>query len=403
MLGPPAHKASVGDVFPQVGERSDPSETGGEPEFCSPTARERAERIAAESGADWEASREWREREKQRSAPDVSAAATAPQPSAAARFEAMAARAQAAQAESTGIGAAAQPPQHPPAARDVVAPAAAPMPGSPRLSREQWLKRELEAERLQRRTAQRTKARIEKLREDVHVFGAQREESLLRARAAIRKRTIEARPAKVREYLHELQADARTAYLVVGIKRLCDERGWSPIELCSRRFLCLLLFLRELAIPHCWNSKHVRPQARRGSKRLAKPEAIGGMLGTVRKYTPCARAVDQRKVLTAVLAADGHSPEDDRSCNVKTVQRALRALESVQLVQSVQVPPSAAEPWELGESGYAFNRYYVATPGSPKPALMGWWSSNSTDGAEVLARPWAGMRPISEPAPPPEA
>lgn len=318
-------------------------------------------------------------------------------------FEQMAAAAMAAQDSSTESGAT-----HARAAPPAVnaAPAASlsgssPEPTTSRLSREQWLKRELDAERLRKRAEARNKERIAKLANDVHVFGPRREESLLRARQSVRARTIEARPAALRRHLVELQSDARTAYLVVGIKRICDERGWSPVELCARRLLCLLLFLRELAIPHCWNARHVRPQRRRGSKRLAMPEKLGGHFGTVRKFTPCARAVDQRKVLTSVLAGDGHTAEDDHSCNVKTVQRALRALEDVQLIQAVQVPPSAAEPWELGSSGYAFNRYYVATPGSPKPALMGWWSANDSDGAEVLRRPWAGMRPTATEDPPP--
>jgi hypothetical protein len=314
----------------------------------------------------------------------------------------MAARAMASQFESTTTDAAASAPQCPPAAGAAVAPGAASVAGSSRrLSREEWLKQELDAERLRKRTEQRTAARIEKLKADVHVFGPRKEESLLRARQAIRAKTIEARPAQVRRQLIELQCDASTAYLVIGLKRLLDERRWSPVDLAARRLLCLLLFLREMAIPHAWNTRHVRPQVRRGSKRLAMPTKLGGHFGTVRKYTPCARAIDQRAVLTQVLAADGHTAEDDRSCSVKTVQRALRALEDVSLIQSVQVPPSAAEPWELGESGYAFNRYYVATPGSPKPALMGYWSADDSCGADVLARPWAGATPQATVDPPP--
>lgn len=272
---------------------------------------------------------------------------------------------------------------------------------STRISREAWLKRELEAERLRKRSERRSAEHVAKLRNDVHVFGPRREEAMLRARAAVRARTIEARPAALRRYLRELQSDARTSHYVIGFKRICDARGWSPVDLAARRVLALLLFFRECATPHCWNKRHVRPYVRRGSKRFAKPEAVGGMLGvTVRKFTPAARAVDQRKVLTRVLAADGHSLEEDRSCNVKTVQRAIAALRSVDLVQAVQVPPSAAEAWELGSSGWAFNRYYVATPGSPKPALMGYWSAADPFGADVLARPWVGVRPQSTADPP---
>lgn len=269
-----------------------------------------------------------------------------------------------------------------------------------RLSREEWLRRELEAERLRKRSEARSKARVDKLKAGVHVFGDRKAESVLRARAQTRARTIEARPAKLRELLHELQADASTAYLVIGLKRILNARGWSPVELCSRRVLALLLFLRAIAVPHAWNARHVRPMARRGSKRLSSPERLGGHLGTARKYTPCARAVDQREILTALLAAEGHCDDDDRSCHVKTVQRVLRLLEDVSLVQAVQVPPSAAEPWEIGESGWAFNRYYIATPGSPKPALMGVWTQDDTCGAEMLAQPWTGMVPRAAADPP---
>lgn len=241
---------------------------------------------------------------------------------------------------------------------------------------------------------------MEKLKAGLHVFGDQKADSVLRARAQTRARTIEARPAKVRELLRELQADPNTAYLVIGLKRILNARGWSPVELCSRRVLALLLFLRAIAIPHAWNARHVRPMVRRGSKRLSSPEKLGGYFGTVRKYTPCARAVDQRTVLTALLAADGHCDDDDRSAHVKTVQRAVRMLEDVSLVQAVQVPPSAAEPWEIGESGWAFNRYYVATPGSPKPALMGVWTADDACGAEMLAQPWTGIVPRAAADPP---
>jgi hypothetical protein len=317
------------------------------------------------------------------------------------KVQAMAAAAMARHDESTAEAAATIAPQQVPAASAEVDAAAASAGSRRKLTREQWLKRELEAERLQRRSGERNKARIAKLANDVHVFGDRREESLLRARQEVRARTMEARPAKLREHIRALQCDAATAYLVIGFKRICDERKWSPVDVSARRLLALLLFLRALAIPHAWNTRHVRPQVRRGSKRLAMPTKLGGHFGSVRKYTPCARAIDQRAVLTQVLAQDGHTLEDDRSCSVKTVQRALRALEDVSLVQSVQVPPSAAESWEIGESGYAFNRYYVATPGSPKPALMGVWTADDTCGVDVLERPWAGQTPRPATDPPP--
>lgn len=278
--------------------------------------------------------------------------------------------------------------------------------GSSRLSREEWLRRELESERLKNRTTERTQKRVERVQAGLHVFGPRREESLLRARARVRAQTMEARPAALRAFLNQLQLTAATAYLAIGFKRICDGRGWSPVDEAARRRLALLLFFRELAIPHNWNARYVRPRARRGSRRMAKPERLAESgFGVVRKYTPCARAIDQREVLTDVLASDGHSAIDDRSCNVKTVQRALRDLEDVQLVQSVQVPLSAAEPWELGNkkadgTQWAFNRYYVATPGSPKPALMGYYTELDPAGAEVLERPWRGMRPQP---PPPDA
>lgn len=367
-----------------MGEHSNPSTAGGEAQFVAPTPRLR-ERY-----------------------PDDPRRVDAHRSSQLQRVAQMAARAQAAQdfsnAESSGSASDANPPR-------VSSPVAAHSAGSSeaqrrQLSREEWLKRELDAERARKRSESRSARRIEQLKSDVHPFSPRREETLMRARQAARGKTIEARAANVRRLLVELQSNAATAYIAIGIKRICDRKGWSPVELAARRRLCMLLFLRELAVPHCWNAQYVRPARRRGSRRMAKPERLGEHLGVVRKYTPCARAIDQRKVLTSVLAAEGHCVEDDQSCNVKTVQRALRDLEDVSLVQSVQVPPSAAEPWELGErqadgSRWAFNRYYVATPGSPKPALMGFWSADDPHGAAVLERPWAGMRPAVPPDPGP--
>lgn len=320
----------------------------------------------------------------------------------------MAAAAVARHDESTAETAVETAPQQVPAASAEVPPAAA-SAGSRRrkLTREQWLKRELEAEQLQRRANEHSKKRVAKLASGTHVFGPRREEDLLRARQAVRARTMEARSAKVREYLRDLQCNAATAHLVIGFKRICDARKWSPVDIAARRMLALLLFLREVAIPHAWNTRYVRPQVRRGSRRLAEPSKLAGHFGTTRKYTPCARAIDQRAQLTQVLAGDGHSAEDDRRCSVKTVQRALRALEGVSLIQSVQVPPSAAEDWELGKRNpvtgeqHAFNRYYVADPGSPKPALMGVWTVDDTCGLDVLERPWAGMTPRPATDPPP--
>ena len=367
-----------------MGEHSNPSTAGGEAQFVAPTPRLR-ERY-----------------------PDDPRRVDAHRSSQLQRVAQMAARAQAAQdfsnAESSGSASDANPPR-------VSSPVAAHSAGSSeaqrrQLSREEWLKRELDAERARKRSESRSARRIEQLKSDVHPFSPRREETLMRARQAARGKTIEARAANVRRLLVELQSNAATAYIAIGIKRICDRMGWSPVELAARRRLCMLLFLRELAVPHCWNAQYVRPQRRRGSRRLAKPERLGEHLGAVRKYTPCARAIDQRKVLTSVLAAEGHCPEDDQSCNVKTVQRALRDLEDVSLVQSVQVPLSAAEPWELGQrqadgTRWAFNRYYVATPGSPKPALMGFWSADDPNGAAVLERPWAGMRAAVPPDPGP--
>lgn len=380
-----------------VREPSAPATPGGDGNSESLTTAQRAEREAAVFSADFEASAEWRARERATDpSPDKPAART-PRLT----FEQMAARAMALHDESAGTDAAPPSAAAPPVAAAASSPAASVPGSSGRLSREEWLKRELDAERLRKRTERASAERIAKLKDGVHVFGPRKQESLLRARQTVRARTMEARPAQLRRHLVELQADPVTAYLVIGLKRICDARGWSPVDIAARRVFALLLFLRELAIPHAWNTRYVRPRARRGSRRLAAPEKLGGShFGTVSKFTPCARAIDQRRVLTEVLALEGHSAEDDRSSSVKTVQRALRTLESVSLIQSVQVPPSAAEPWELGESGYAFNRYYVATPGSPKPALMGVWTADDSFGADVLARPWAGMRPRACDPPP---
>lgn len=297
----------------------------------------------------------------------------------------------------------------------IAAPSSAPPTPRTRLPRERWLKQQLETERLQRRTREYNarKRSIEAHKaatlpgSELEVWGPAKTERLLRASAAVRARSIEARPAAVRAQLREQQANPATAHFVIGYKRICDALGWSPIDPWALRLWALILLLRELAIPHCWNAHAVRRPPRRGSRRMSQMERLsigGGGIG-VRHYTPCVRALAQTAI-AEVLAAAGHCDDDDRSCSTKTVQRALRLLEGVDLVQAVQVPAHAAESWELGRRDangerWSFARYYLATPGSPKPALMGWWSAEDTCGREVLARPWAGATPRPAEDPPP--
>lgn len=292
-------------------------------------------------------------------------------------------------------------------------------------SRLEWHKRELARMQLEQRIEQHQRKKLAaRVRDEDNAEAAReagweagpragvwsegRTRKLLQARSAVRARTMEARAARVRELWCELALDPSTSHYAIGIKRICDQRGWTLADPAAQRVLALLDFLRELSIPHCWNAKYVRPIGRRGSNRMAMPtrgsETFEGV--TLRKHTPAVRGVGQGFLCT-VLAAAGHTREDDRRCCSKTVQRALALLEGVGLVQAVQVPAHAAEAFEIGDSGHTINRYYLADRGSPKPALMACWLLlEDADGgavlspahSDVLELPWIGAANSNAPS-----
>ena len=270
----------------------------------------------------------------------------------------------------------------------LLSPAVAPPAGSPRLPRREWLKRELAAEQLAARVDRRARAKVRasnNLPEGAAEWGPERERDLVQARAKVRARVIEGRVSDARAYYAELSKDPELCHFAIAVKKICDECGWTLADVAAQRSLAAIAFLLELARPQCWNARYARPPSRGVSK-------LGRSFAT-RKYSPCVRAVSQQ-FLATVLAWRGHTDEDDRGVDRSTVRAHFDRLERHGVVQVVQVPQHAAEPHEIGTSGHVINRYWLASRGSPKPALLSCWT---LDGAlvdvDVLLAPWVGAKP----------
>jgi hypothetical protein len=250
------------------------------------------------------------------------------------------------------------------------------------LSRKAWLAQELASEQLRARVERPRPARVLPL--TAAEWGPGRDKIMIERRA--KQRPLIESVSKARERHRELANDPATAHFAIAIKRVCNARGWTLADLAARRALTMLEFLRECARPQCWNARHVR-RPRRGLATLGT--AVTASAAT-RKYSPCVQAVAQ-PFLATVLAWPGHSSTDDRSVNRKTIGRVAQLLVAAGVLQCVQVPAHAAEPHEIGETGHAIYRYWLADRGSPKPALMRPFDADGElVGVEILSEPWRG-------------
>jgi hypothetical protein len=283
---------------------------------------------------------------------------------------------------SAGVACVQQPP---PVAR--AAPAALdPSDPSRPLSYDSWLRRELASEQLRKRLERPRVHEKPPLPREAAEWGPLKEKRSIEARAKVRPLIEGVSAAK--ECYRALCLDPTTAHFAIAIKRICDAKGWTLADLAARRALALLEFLRLLARPHCWNARHVR-RPRRGLFSVGAVVASGAQ----RKYSPGVQAVAQ-PFLATVLAWPGHRPDDDRSVNRKTVGRVTALLDLAGVVQAIQVPAHAAESHELGDSGHAIHRYWLADRGSPKPALMAPFdAAGELVGVDILAAPWRGAVP----------
>jgi hypothetical protein len=277
----------------------------------------------------------------------------------------------------------------PPSTRTTSAAAEPPPPHS----REQRLKSALAALQLEKRIARRAaaKAATRSAIADDAVWGPKREKRIVEARA--KQRPLMERVPKARERFVELTKDPTTAHFAIAIKKLCDEHEWTLADECARRLLTLVEFFREFARPQCWNAHRARAPLPRGLART------GSVLERAkRKFSPCATAVAQ-PFLAGVIAGAGDGPNDDRSVCRKTVGRLTALLEDAGVIQCVQVPAHAAESYEVGKSGHAIYRYWLADKGSPKPALMGPWTADGDlVDAVILEEPWRGATVVLPPA-----
>jgi hypothetical protein len=290
----------------------------------------------------------------------------------------------------------------PTTARNAPAAAAAVLP--PR-SREQHLtarvtrdKRELAGLQLEARIAKRAAAKAARraaFADESAVWGPAREKRVIEARAKQRPLMEQRRNADAR--FRELAKDPRNAHYAIALKRICDEHEWTFADDVARRLLTFVEFLREMARPHCWNAHRARAPLAKGLG------TFGAVLSrSKRKYSLCVTAIAQ-PLLATVLAGPGDTPTDDRRVCRKTVGRLTALLEDAGVLRADQVPAHAAESHEVGPSGWAMYRYWLADKGSPKPALMALWPWDA-DGelrdAQTLEAPWRGARVVQSTAPP---
>ena len=304
-----------------------------------------------------------------------------------AALAAIAAATEAAHASDT-VGAAVALP--PPAS---TAPTAAVPPPPPLRTRKQRLKSELAALQLEERIARRAaaKAATRVAMADDAVWGPRRDKRAIEDRARVRP-LIERVPSARARFV-ELAKDPSTAHFAIGFKRICDSKGWTLADLAARRVLCAIEFMRAFARPACWNAHRARAPMPRG---LGRTSAV--LERSKRRFTPCVRAIAQ-PFLCSVLAGPGDGPHDDRRVHRKTVGRITRLLEQTGVLQAVQVPAHAAESYEIGDSGHAIYRYWLADKGSPKPALMGPWTADGElADVAILDEPWRGARVVQPPS-----
>lgn len=124
---------------------------------------------------------------------------------------------------------------------------------------------------------------------------------------------------------------------------------WDHSDLCARRFIALAVCQYMLASHQLWG------RGPRGTLRLA----------------PCVRGFP-RTLWCALLAA----PHSRTPIAVETFSQThgewsgyLPRGQAAGVWDAVQVPAAVAEPWEIGASGHAINRYWLASSSLNKPAL----------------------------------
>jgi hypothetical protein len=325
--------------------------------------------------------------ERDRAALARDSAARPPLADSKARLLAMAAATEAAHAmESAGVAVALPPPV------TRTTPAAADPPPKRRLPRAQWMKREAQRESLLERSSRPRRA-TQELPPTAAVFGA----LLVKHRVQVlaKHRPIMEQPAAAKRAYDRLRSNIHTKFKAAEFKRFCDEHGWTLADECARRRLNAIVVADELATFGCWNARHVRRRTRRGLATLQRASN-----GTAPKCSPVVRGVSQ-SYWAKSFAGPGHTPADDRSVHRKTVDRVWDDVAEMGLAQVIQVPAYAAEPWEIGDSGHAMNRYWLADQASPKPALMQVFTPKRAAAVEViLSEPWRGAVPTNATAPP---
>lgn len=265
----------------------------------------------------------------------------------------------------------------------------------PRLSRARWLKSELASERLAAKCERRAKQRIADRGERAC---SARREAFLVERKTMARVVLEGRVSSARRAWERLREDPHTAVYAIAFKRMCDARGWTLADDAARRRLCALLFLMLVAVPMCWNGRFARRAMPKG-QRSGRLQPLGNVMGyRERKFGTCVRGVSQG-YLRRVIAWAGDSPDDSRRVHRATVRECMDDLEAFGALQCYRVPKHAADPMEIGDSGYVMNRYWLHGR-DPKPALRSVYdAAGELLWTDVLDAPWAGATPAETPPP----
>ncbi|HKT94672.1 MAG TPA: hypothetical protein VJS18_21110 [Paraburkholderia sp.] len=265
----------------------------------------------------------------------------------------------------------------------------------PRLSRATWLKNELAAEKLRAKCERRAKQGVAKRGE--RACSGERL-AFLTERRAIARVVLEGRVATARRAWADLRTNPSTVVYAIAIKRLCDARGWTLADMAARRRLAALLFLLQAAVPMCWNGRFAR-RATPKAQRSGRLQPLSNVMGyRERKYGTCVRGVGQG-FLRRVIAWAGDTPDDSRTVNRATVRECMEDLAEFGALSFYRVPKHAADPMEIGDSGYVMHRYWLHGR-DPKPALRGVYdAAGELLWVDVLDAPWAGAKPAESPPP----
>lgn len=277
-------------------------------------------------------------------------------------------------------------------------------PKAERLPWKAYLQRELGKVNQRERCDRAAKAKAEKHGEGAWTAG--RIEFLEKQRAITRARVIEGSVADARRVWSELANHKATHVYAIGIKKLCNRRGWTLADMAARRRLALVYFGLLVSVPTCFNGRWaMQPRFRRGERRSGLEylrNTFGGM--RQRKYAPCMRAVAQ-SFLAEVLADPGHTAADRQDIHRDTVRECTLDLQDVNVLDAYQPPRRAVGAWEAS-GAWAFKQYWFHSyNGSAKPKLLGAYDA---DGRlldlELLTSPWSAARlfPRRHTDPPPD-